>query len=193
MNATTTRHARRAARSLLVVLVMSVTLSVVQSAPASAYTWRNSGRPGRVVGYQVQGSHYNSCTFTTYYTCFTPWVVGTGPLVYRSPASSGTQKIAAVYQLQYHDGSNWVNQAQRIHTRYLRRGDNRLRMPRIDFLPNGGGYFRVVIGVAWSNYADTIGYGSKRLVYNQYGDFTCNTRFPCEAGAGYVWLRSPGV
>lgn len=193
MNATITNQAQRAARTLLVVLVLAVGMSLLQSAPASAYTVNNNGRPGRVVGYQVQGTHYNSCTHTTYYTCFTPWVVGTGPLVYRSPASTGAQKIGAVYQLQYYNGSSWIDYGQRIYTRYLRRGDSRLRLPRIDFLPNRGGSFRVKIGVVWTNRRETRNLGAKVLTYNQYGDFVCNTRYPCEAGAGYVWLRSPGV
>lgn len=192
MNTSIAPTAHRFARVLLVLLATVIALTVLQAAPASAYTTRSSGSPGRVTGYVVQGSHYDTCP-SPYYTCFTPWVVGTGPMVYRSPASRGTQLITAVYKLQRYDGSYWVDHSQRVHTRYLYAGYGRLRMPRVDFLPNSGGYFRVIIGVAWTNSADTASHGAKVLTYNQVGDYTCNTRFPCDARNGYVWLRSPGV
>lgn len=192
MNATLAQGFRGLARTLLITMVAVVAMGTLQAAPASAYTTRNSGNPGRVTGYQVQGSHYDSCT-SPYYTCFTPWVVGHGPAVYRSPSSSGTQTITAVYQLQRYNGSYWVNYSSRVYTRYLQRGYSWMYLPRIDFLPNTAGSFRVVIGIAWSNQYDTVTFGAKKLVYNRSGDFICNTRFPCEAGAGYVWLRSPGV
>ena len=177
---------------MLLALVATVALGTLQAAPASAYTVRKNGSPGKVVGYQVQGSHWDTCP-TTAYSCFSPWVVGSGPVVYRSPASTGKQGIVAVYRLQRWNGSAWAHQADRTHVRYLPRGDNRLRMPRVDFLPNAAGYFRVIVGIAWGNADGTRSFGAKVLKYNQAGDYSCNTRFPCEAGAGYVWLRSPGV
>lgn len=179
-------------RVLLVAIVAALMLTVVQTAPASAYTTRKSGAPGRVTVYQVQGSHYDVCP-STYYSCFNPWVVATGPLVGRSPASSGAQRIGVVYNLQRWNGSSWVHQSQQTHVRIMDRGVNRLRMPRIDFLPNSAGHFRVTMVVGWANGRDTRGFGSRVYAFNQAADYTCNTRFPCQVGAGWVWLRSPGV
>lgn len=193
MTAAFTRQARSFARALLVLVAVTVAMTLLQPAPAEAYSVRTTGNyPGRVTGYQVQGTHYDTCV-SNYYTCFTPWVVGSGPVVYRSPRTNRTQKVAAVYELQVWNGSRWVQQSQRVHYRYIRAGYSRVRMPRVDFLPNRGGYFRIRIGVAWSNYYDTVGYGGRLLTYNHAGDYICNTRFPCQRGNGYVWLRSPGV
>ena len=185
---------RTFARALLITTIAALALVTLKPAPASAYTVSSRGSyPGSVTGYVVQGSHYDTCP-STYYTCFTPWIVGSGPAVYRSPASTGNQTITVGYELQrWIDGHGWVTHGSRVHERTLYAGYSWLQMPRIDFLPNRGGHFRVIIGVAWGNYNDTVNFGVRKLTYNQWGDYTCNTRFPCQNGGSWVWLRSPGV
>jgi hypothetical protein len=193
MESTTAPRTKRAARLTLALLVAAIVMTTVPATPAAAYQMVTAGHsPGRVTAYQVQGSHYNSCV-GMYYTCFTPWVVGTGPMVYRSPATTATQKVGVQYILQRWNGSSWSFQSQRTHTAFIPAGYNRVQMPRVDFLPNRGGYFRLLLVVAWSNANETRGFGSRSFVYNHSGDYVCNTRFPCQVGAGNVWLRSPGV
>jgi hypothetical protein len=190
---TTAPRTLRTARLILALLVVATVMTTVRATPAAAYgTVSNGSHPGRVIVYQVQGSHYNSCVGQSY-TCFTPWVVGTGPMVYRSPASTGTQKIGVYYQLQRWTGSTWAVQSERTHAAFLHAGYDRIQMPRVDFLPNRGGYFRLVVVVAWNNANETRAFGSRSYIYNDRADYVCNTRFPCSVGAGNVWLRSPGV
>ena len=172
------------------VVLFALVLGLLQSTPASAYTQRTKGQPGGVYAYKIQGSHFNGCEGRLY-TCFSPWVVGTGPVVYRSRASRRRQVIAIAYQLWWRNDSAWVKWNERIHHRVLYPGYSRIQMPRVDFLPNRGGYFKVIILVHWQGLRRAL--GTRVLNYNERGDYVCNTRFPCATGGGWVWLRSPGV
>jgi hypothetical protein len=175
----------------MVLATMLVALAAT-SKPAAAYTATSEGRPGSMEAYKIQGSHYNSCQ-SMGYECWTPWVTGTGPVVYRSPATTGTQNIAVGYQLYRWNGSSWVLQNTRIYHRTLSAGYSWIQMPRPDFLPNSGGYFRVVTGVSWAN-SSGQNLGSKTLDYNQSGDYRCNTRFTSSCSSSdWVYLSSPGL
>jgi hypothetical protein len=174
------------------MVLFALALSLLWTASPSAYTQTTSGRPGGVYAYQVQGSHYNACEGKLY-TCFVPWVVGSGPVVYRSHARVGRQVISVVYQLQWWNGSAWANWSQKTHQRYLNAGYSSIRMPRIDFLPTRGGYFKMLIFVGWGEPTASRPFGTRLLNYNQSRDYVCNTRFPCSAADGSVYLRSPGV
>jgi hypothetical protein len=178
---------------LSALVVFAFAISLLPNTPASAYSQSKEGRPGPVTAYRIQGSHYDVCPGQWYGPCFNPWVVGTGSVVYRSPASQGTQVISAVYRLQWWNGRSWVKLSDRSHQYYLYRGYSSIQMPRVDFLPTKGGYFRVKMGITW-HYANTSQYlGGRVLKFFQRGDYVCNTSFTrfCSAGAGWVYIVSP--
>lgn len=187
-------HFRDMTRSLMRYVIALLVLGGFWAAPAAAYTQRLSGRPGRVIAYQVQGSHHQTPFCQPNGACFTyfqPWVVGTGPVVYRSRATSGRQTINAQYNLLRWNGSAWENWSQRNYSLTLRRGYSRLRLPRIDFLSTRAGYFQVRTAIQWVGPRRVL--GGRGIRYTQRGDYICNTRYPCQAGAGWIWLRSPSA
>ena len=184
-----TPRSRRRSVYLVVAVCSAVALAALAPA-AGAYTGNASGRPGGVTFERIQGTHFNTCTHTTAYTCFTPWIVGSGPIVSRSPAFGGTQSVGALYVLQVWNGAAWVTFGTlRRHTVYVSAAQPTARFPRVDFLPKRGGYFRVVIAVAWSTLGD-VSLGSRGARYDHNADYFCNTRFPCSVGSGSVYLRS---
>ena len=181
-----------ATRSLIAALAVASVVATAQATPAAAYVEQATGSAAHVTGYQLQGSHFDTCP-TTAYSCWNAWIYGNGPTVYRSPATYGRQQIAAVYQLQFWTGSVWVQLATRSHVRFMAAGYNSLQMPRVDFLPNRAGTFRVNLAIAWRTHDGSRLLGSRALGYVKAGDYACNTRFPCQAGPDWVWLRSPHV
>jgi hypothetical protein len=176
---------------LAVAAFTAVMLLTAVAGPASAYTVHSRGSyPGRIAVHRVQGSHADTCPGMRF-PCFNPWVRADGPIVHRSPATTGRQLIVVSYVLQIWNGSAWVNHAQRNHSAVLASGYDRIRMPNVDFTPTRGDYFRLNVGVAWSNEADTRTYGMRWLVFDAAGDYECYTQFPCQAGPGWVRLRTP--
>jgi hypothetical protein len=182
---------RSCGRAVLLVLTLGSVLGLLALAPAAgAYSGTTNGRPGGITFERIQGTHYNSCTHTTAYTCFTPWIVGSGPVVSRSPAFNGTQSVAALYALQVWNGAAWATfGTPRYHTVYVSYAQPSVRFPRVDFLPKRGGQFRVAISVVWSTLGD-VTLGGRGALYNHNADYFCNTRFPCSVGSGAVFLRS---
>ena len=182
---------RSGGQAIRLVLILAFMLVLWALAPtAHAYSGSTTGRPGGITFERIQGTHYNSCTHTTTYTCFTPWIVGSGPAVSRSPAFGGTQAVLAIYALQVWNGAAWATFGTgRYHTVYLSATRPSARFPRVDFLPKRGGYFRVAISVTWSTLGD-VTLGGRAALYNHNADYFCNTRFPCSVGSGSVYLRS---
>lgn len=178
--------------SVIMIAIIMAGAGMATPKQASAYTHSTTGYwPGAVTGYQMLGSHYDWCAHLGG-GCWKPMVYGSGPLVYRSPATTGTQLIAVSYQLQRYNSSTlrWENFGQQTHQSYLYAGRSSIQMPRVEFLPHtGSGYFKVLIAVGWGNSDGTQTFGTRHLDYNQWGDYACNTRFKCSAGTGWVWLR----
>jgi hypothetical protein len=197
MAETTDRLRQRLPLAVMLVVGMAFCAALLLVTPdqASAYTQTaRSGSPGSLTVYKVQGSHYNSCQGLGY-ECWSPWVTGSTPYVYRSPATNNTQIISLAYALQWWNGSSWVNLANsRTYQRYLYAGYSYVQMPRPDFIPNRSGYFRVRMAVNWATTGGTI-LGARTLQFDQPGDYRCNTRFSnyCSASGGWVWLRTPGA
>ena len=173
---------------------VAAVVAVVLAAPAGAVTQSYKGKPGSWSLSKIQGSHYNLCEGQLY-TCFNPWVVGSGPVVYRSPASRGPQVVGAAYTLSRWDTTTrrWVTQATKTHLVSFG-GRNRVRLPRVNFHPTHAGHLRVGIFVGWSTPSDRT-LGTRGAVYNHSRDYLCNTRFAsfCSVGDGWVWLRAPGA
>jgi hypothetical protein len=173
---------------------VAAVVAVLLAAPAGAVTQSYKGKPGAWSLSKVQGSHYNLCERQVY-TCFDAWVVGSGPVVYRSPAWRGAQVVGAVYTLSRWDTTTrrWVTQATKTHL--VSFGDrNSIRLPRVDFIPTHAGHLRVGIFVGWSTPSDRT-LGTRGAVYDDSRDYWCNTRFSsfCRVGDGWVWLRAPGA
>ena len=173
-----------------IVLVTMLVALAATSKPAEAYNqYRIDGQPGGVTGYQIQGSHYNTCQLTSVGdTCWTPWVYTDGPIVGRSPATTGNQAITVVYQLQRWNGNNWEDSAFQRHSRTLYAGYSRIQMPNINITKAQTGHFRVNIGTRWTS-ANGVVLGNSILSYNQSGDYACRSNVkPCSTGAGWVYL-----
>lgn len=171
------------------ILATALLLVVVAVTPAHAYHYGTQGRyPGNVSPGVVQGSHIDLCAGLGY-TCLKPWVYATGPVVYRSPASTGRQTVQVNYQLDRWNGSNWVVQSTKAYASYINPGYGSVRMPRVDFQPTSGrGYYRLGMAVAWGNSTGSVGYGSRALSFDEARDYVCNTRYACSVGAGWVYL-----
>lgn len=176
---------------MAIVLAMVLVALAATSKPAAAYTHSRSGNPGGVDAYKAQGSHLAIYCGIAGYSCYTPWVIAQGPVVYRSSSSTGTQTITVLYTFERWNGSGWVRTAQKTATRYLYAGYSRVQMPRGDYTPNGNGYFRVHTTIAWANSNDTVVFGMRNLQYDQVGDYSCNTNLTskCNASNGWVYLQ----
>ena len=111
-----------------------------------------------------------------------------GPLVYRSPATTGAQDVYAVYSLQRWNGSAWATQAQGTASARIGAGYGSVRMPRASFMPTSGkGYYRVAWAFAWKVPGASANLGSGVLNANSTSDFACITPLrPCQVSAGYV-------
>lgn len=176
----------------MVLAAMLVALAAT-SKPAAAYTQSTSGKPGSVTNYKAQGSHLAVYCGIAGYNCYTPWVIAQGPVVYRSPASTGTQTIAVLYTFERWNGSGWVQAAQKSATRSLQAGYSKIQMPRGDYTPNGNGYFRVHTSIGWANSNDTVAFGQRHLFYTQVGDYSCNTNLPSKCNASNGWVQLQGA
>ena len=189
-----TATARRLLVALLTALCTMVGLAAT-AAPASAYTWVDgAGRAGYVALSKAQGVHIRQCTSYTYYTCrMAPGVHVPAQRVYRSPLTTGRQDIAVVINIQRWSGDRWVYQTGRTWYGTIPAGVSSVVMPEWTVLPTAVNYLRVKIGVAWANpYGQAL--GTRALTMDQFGDYECATTLsPCTAGAGWLFIREPGV
>lgn len=184
-------------RAFLTTLALIGTAFAVSlpATPASAYTESTTGsRPGSVYMPKVQALHYNACAGTLF-PCYNPEIFVPAPYVYRSSATTGQQRLNAVTVLSRWNGSSWVQVATKSVTRVLEAGQNGGYLTDTDFRLSSAGYYLVSIGIGWTNPGETADFGSRVMVYNTAGDYTCVGRFTasCNASGGYVYLRSPGL
>jgi hypothetical protein len=166
------------------VAVVLATLSLTATS-ASAYTPTNTGRVGAVTVYRAAGTHMEACVGCGYYT---PAINVPGPVVGRSPATSGAQNLVAIWQVQYWDGARWVQLVNKQLSFRINAGQSAIRLPQQAFILRQAGYLRVNLAFAWGTLAGTQ-LGSKVVEMNQQGDYTCATSMPCQTGPGWVWLR----
>ena len=165
---------------------------------ASAYTYKNSGKPGRTpTVYKVQGTHLGvECGLPSGLKCYTSWLIADGPVVTRSPAFGGTQRVTVLYTFKRWNGNNFAPFYRASAVRYIGAGTSAIRLPYGDVLPNpNNGYFRVQINISWKNGSGSRYYGSKVLYFNQNRDYYCNTIFTsaCSVGSGSVYLTGAGA
>lgn len=181
------RPVLKVGRTLPVVLTLVVVGLAGSASPAAAYTQITGGSyPGAVTSYQIKGSHY----WTGF--AWSPRIDIPGSLVYRSPASSGTQKIVVLHELYVWTGSSWSFVTRDANAAYLYAGYRSIWMPNVDFLPmQAARYFKVITAVAWSNPDGSRAFGSRAIDFNGF-DYGCQynlgTRFVCTTGNGWVYL-----
>jgi len=188
---TTIRRLTLAALTLLVAVIGAVG----SAAPASAYTWRDTqGRGGAVALSKAQGVHIRQCYNAYYWSCrMAPGVHVPAQRVSRSPSTTGRQDIAVVISVQRYEYGTWYQQTSRTWYGTIPAGVSSISMPEWTTLPTKVGYLRVNVGVAWAT-PTGVALGTRIISMNQLGDYACATTLrPCEAGAGWVFIREPGV
>ena len=184
-------------RLTIAVLTAVVALlgAVGSAAPASAYSWVDGqGRSGFVALSKAQGVHIRQCSQVVYYSCrMAPGVHVPAQRVHRSPSTSGRQDVVVVINIQRYQGDRWVHQTGRTWYGTIPAGVGSVVMPEWTVLPNAVGYLRVKLGVGWANrYGTTL--GTRVITMNHDGDYECATTLrPCSAGAGWLFIREPGV
>ncbi len=181
-------RARSAALGLLAASFTAVCLPVLAQ-PAHAYTITQSTMAVRPTVYQVEGRHYDSGSAVTG-PMLRPWIFQTGPVVYRTSPSSGTEYIKVTYTVQRWNGSAWANYYTASSNVTIPSSLTSAQAGALSFLPNAGaGYYYVKVQITST---DSIGAvrGSFSAAMNQSGDYRCNTTRPCSVGNGYVYVGS---
>ncbi|MEO5887567.1 MAG: hypothetical protein ABIQ77_07885 [Anaerolineales bacterium] len=183
-------------KTLLAVLMVMVLFGSLPAGKAHAWTYMNPvARPGRVyvpTTITVQDIRFacttdrNGITSCNYaYTLSSP----TGPVIYRSPASTGAQAVAAQYQMEQWDGSKWVAiSRQGPFIGQIGSLQNYYTFPAPSLSPVGAGrgYYRVTWTFAWST-TTGVSLGGVSVVPNLATDHACATIYRlCQTFPGYV-------
>lgn len=163
----------------------------LRSAPTKSFTYTGSGRPGGLTVYRVQGTHLRPCG--AWYCAWNPVVSIPGPMIYRSPATSGAQSVLVRYVVQRWDSSfGWSNLIVKDQFDSIWAGHPSTRVPQQTWYPTKAGYLRVFMIFAWASGGTSLGGRTVSMVHQ--GDYECATRMQtCFTGPGYVFLRSPGL
>lgn len=159
------------------------------SQKVNAYTPTGiSGKPGKVVVSKVVGSHYPGQT--SWGTVWSLWLSDSGTTVYRSPATTGAQKVASQYTIYRWNGSRWAavtSTQMMVHT--IPAGVNAVKMPLLSVQPTSPiGYYRVVQTIIWTTSNGSTLLGSFTADMNQNSDYQCNTLFQCFIKNGSIYL-----
>jgi hypothetical protein len=159
------------------IAVVFLALTVLFGSVGEAYAWSygvSTGRPGtvRVPTVYVGDLYmpYGMTQFTLYSS--------TGPVVNRSPASSGEQIVAAVYTVEKLVGSSWVKTAQTgILTGRISSTQTSYQFPALYIQPQlARGIFRVTWLFTWSTSTGTA-LGGTTIVSNYASDHSCVTPY----------------
>ena len=178
-------------RILLAVLVVMVVLGSAPVSKAHAWTYgASTGRPGSVI-------------LPTIYVgdLLMPWGLrqftlygSTGPLAYRSPATTGAQAVAARYVVEKWNGSAWVMTTQTgVLTGTIAAGQRAYRFAAPYIQPVASrGYFRITYIFAWS--ANGVGLGGTSVMGNLTSDHVCVTPYRlCQSYAGFFRTGGQGT
>ena len=188
-NGTSTRRtARSVGRRIIVLGAMVATLVAGNAGTAQAWSYTAaSGSAGSVTLPRINVSdifvNYGGTSAATLTIDST-----TGPLVYRSPATTGAQDVFAIYQLEKWNGSAWASVAQSTKSGRIAAGYNAIRLPRVSFMPTSGkGYYRVAFAIGWKVPGASTNLGMGVLNANATSDFACISPLrPCQVSAGFV-------
>ena len=177
---------------ILVLLATVLAALLGSSSTASAYQHVGvSGRPGAVQPYATQGTHLQvPCGAAGYYNCFAPGLFVQGPVVYRSPAATGTQYVYVRYTVHRWSAGSWVQETARNFSGTIGAGQSGVRLPTWNVLTTVG-HKRTTFSIGWADaYGRTI--ATSAVVMNG-NDYACNTRFTlrCDAYNGSVAVYTP--
>lgn len=175
------------------VAALVLLAAFVTATPADAYTGSTSGSPGGASFKIVQGLHYDACAGLSY-RCYNPEIFIPAPDVTRSPGSNGPQVILIANRVYRWNGSSYVDFTGQVGSKVLPAGQSQTALPYSDVRINQAGYYRVQTTVFWYAQSGSL-LGSRIATYNQSGEYGCVGRFTaaCQAGVGYIYLRSPGT
>lgn len=188
-NRSTTRTLGARIAALLAILLTTLLLS---SPSASAYTHTTvSGRPGPVRPYQTLGTHLQvNCGAPGYVDCFGPGLTISGPVVFRSPASTGTQYVTVRYNVYRWTGAAWVYETSRDFSSTIYAGQTGAAMHTWQ-VHTTSGFKKTSFNVVWSNaYGQIL---ATSVVAMNGNDYACSTRFTfkCTAYNGWVAVYTP--
>ena len=175
-----------------VVLAVLVVMVLLGSAPVSkARAWAYSaptGRPGAVIPPTISIADLYMPSGLRQFTL----LGNTGPLVYRSPASTGAQNVGAMYVVEKWDGYKWVISARSGPlSGMIAAGQTAYRFAAPYIQPIASrGYFRVSFVFSWS--ANGVNLGTTSILGNLTSDHVCVTRYRlCQSYAGF--FRTGGM
>lgn len=181
-------------KTLLAVLMVMVLFGSLPAGKAHAWTYMNRvARPGevRVPTITVQDLRLSCTTDRNGITiCNYAYILSspTGPVIYRSPASTGAQAVAAQYQMEQWDGSKWVAIKRQSFSGQIGSLQNYYTFPAPYFSPVGAGrgIYRVTWAFAWST-TTAVSLGGVAVVPNLATDHACATIYRlCQTFPGYV-------
>ena len=176
----------------LVLLAIVLTALLASMSSASAYVHTTvSGRPGAVQPYQTVGTHLQvNCGAPGYTNCFAPGLSVHGPVVYRSPASTGTQYVTVRYTVFRWTGSGWAYETSRDFSGTINAGQTGAALQSWNVLTTSG-HKKTSFSIVWSDtYGRTLASSAVAMNGN---DYACNTRFTlkCNAYTGSVAVWTP--
>lgn len=174
-------------RRLLLAIAVALVSVLASATRADAYQYAiQNGSSGRV----IETSPMYVADLNGPYGAVQTFGTNSGPLVARSPWTTGTQSVIALYTLQRWSGSTWYNVTQGSSSGRISPGQTAIRFGRFTTQPTpmqaGAGSYRLAIAFSW---ADAAGrnLGSSVIVSRHYGDFQCVTRGRyCESMGSYV-------
>lgn len=191
MNSSTS-HPRAARIAASIVAIVLATM-LPWAPAASAYQHvLVSGQAGAVQPYATLGVHLKvPCGVPGYYNCNAPALVVSGPEVYRSPASTGTQYVTANYYVFGWDGGAWVAESVKTFSGSIASWQTGVALPAWSVLPRTGGYKSTAFEIQWSDSAGRI-LGTSIVAMNG-NDYDCRTRFTdrCTAYHGSIVVLRP--
>lgn len=179
------------ARTLALVAVL-LTALLAWAPSASAYVHvTGSGNPGAVQAYRTLGTHLQvPCGAVGYYNCFAPGLTVSGPVVYRSPASTGTQYVKVRYTVFRWNGSGWYIETTRDFSGTINAGQTGVALPAWNVLTTSG-HKQTGFSIVWT---DAYGRALATSAVSMNGnDYACSTRFTyrCSAHTGSVAVWTP--
>ena len=182
---------RQSLRALVLLATVLATL-LGSTTAASAFNHIGvSGRPGAVQPYKTQGTHLQvPCGAAGYYNCFAPGLFVHGPVVYRSPATTGTQYVTVRYAVLRWSAGSWVQETARVFSGTIGAGQTSVKLPTWNVLTTVG-FKSTSFGITWSDaYGRALG---TSVVVMNGNDYACNTRFTlkCDAYSGSVAVYTP--
>lgn len=168
-------------------VALAATVAAIGTTVGEASAWSyqlNSGQGGNITLPTVAVGDLVMPSGGTRFTLYSD----TGPIAYRSPASTGAQTVNARYSVQKWNGSAWINVASSpLLTGQIGAVQTGVQFTRAYLQPiEARGYFRLTWGFDWYNASGTR-IGSAFGTSNLTSDHVCVTRIRlCQSSAGFV-------